>query len=187
MIKIGIFGGTFDPVHNGHRNLVIEAKKRLELDKIIIVPVACSPFKKNNPPIASGEDRIAMLSLAFEGIPGIEISDIEIQRGGISYTIDTIKEISMQFPAAVLFLIVTSDAWENFSTWREADEIKARAQVIFFTKRLPDDDKGDSMIEIPWVKISSTEIRNLRRGGEECKGYLPRKVLDYIRLNRLYS
>lgn len=182
-MRIGIFGGSFDPVHKGHINLVKELKKILHLNKVIVVPAFVSPFKTEKPPLARGHHRLEMLKLAFEGVSHIEISDIEIKRSDVSYTIDTIHELLDQYPYAELYLLLTDEALETFSRWRSFEEIQRLATVIYASK----DTNKPPIIQIPWIDISATKIREKLLKGEASHDFLPSKVLDYIHEHHLYS
>lgn len=182
-MRIGIYGGSFDPIHSGHVNLVKELKKILNLSKVIVVPAFVSPFKTATPPRASTQDRLKMVQLAFAGDWDVEVSDMEIRRGGVSYTIDTVLEIAQKYPGAALFLLLTDEALPSFSRWKSYQEIQKLTTVVFAAKKKTQ----EIVIEIPWVDISSTIIRQKLFRGEACDEFLSPKVLDYIHEHRLYS
>ncbi|MBM3192814.1 MAG: nicotinate-nicotinamide nucleotide adenylyltransferase [Chlamydiae bacterium] len=171
-MRIGLFGGSFDPVHKGHENLVKDCLNSLKLDKVFIIPAFVSPFKVDAPPIASPKDRLCMLKLAFENEPQVEILTEEIDRKEISYTIDTLKKICLEFPKDQIFLLLSEELREKFSLWKNVEEIKKMAHIEFREKK---------------NRISSTEIRRNLREGALCKNYLSAKVLDYIQKHQLYS
>ena len=185
MKKIGLFGGSFDPIHNGHCHLVKEAQKCLQLDKVIIFPAAVSPFKTKTPPRADGEMRLAMLRLAFEEEELVEISDVEIKRGGISYTIETVKFFKAKYPNDQLYLLLSYEALSNFSKWKSFAEIKKNVHLIFVGPLQATEEEVS--IKIPWIEISSTQIRDALKKHKDCKKFISFKVLDYIRRNSLYS
>ncbi len=171
-MKIGLFGGSFDPVHKGHENLLENFLKSISLDKVFVIPAFISPFKIDKPPKASPQDRISMLRLAFEADPRIEVLTDEIDRKKISYTIDTVKNISSKFPKGQFFLLLAEEMRESFHLWKEFEEIKKIVHIEFGEKKIP---------------ISSTEVRKRLKEGKSCKNYLSGKVLDYIEKHQLYS
>ncbi len=171
-MRIGLFGGSFDPVHLGHVYLAQTLKKNLDLDKVIIYPARVSPFKLDIPPKSSGKDRMKMLHLAFGGEEWVEFSSCELEREGVSYTIDTIREIKKKYPNDELYLLLSCESKENFLDWKESDEIEKNCRVVFGFKK-----EG----------ISSTQVRDALKRGKRCKELLSPKVLDYIRENKLYS
>lgn len=172
-MRIGLFGGSFDPVHMGHENLVRALIKKLSLDKVFVMPAFVSPFKVKTPPKASPEDRLAMLRLAFEGDEKVTVLTDEIDRQEVSYTIDTVRRLVKKFPQDKFFLLLTEEAISTFPLWKEFKEIQLLAQVVFV-----------GSAEIPWIPISSTEIRE---DLEKRKKFLSAKVLDYIGRHQLYS
>jgi len=187
--KIGIFGGSFDPVHLGHFNLISEIQKKMNFDKIIVVPVAISPLKKKYPPIANDQDRLAMLQLCFEKIRKVVVSDIELNRGGNSYTIDTVKFFLEKYRNAEFYLLMAEDVWLTFEGWKDSEELKKIVSIVVLTQdiRQVSAQEGVSFVEIPWIALSSTMIREKLSKKENCKNYISLKVLDYINLNCLYS
>jgi nicotinate-nucleotide adenylyltransferase len=171
-MRIGLFGGSFDPVHTGHVYLVHALKAKYQLDKVIIFPAWVSPFKLNSPPKASGEDRMAMLRLAFSGEKGIEFSSCELDRKGASYTIDTVRELKKNYLDDELYLLLAQETLESFPKWKEKEGIEKLCNVVFGDKK---------------ENISSTLVREALKRGEECKEFLSPEILDYIRKKGLYS
>lgn len=170
-MKIGVFGGSFDPVHIGHEALVKHVLQKYSLDKILIVPVYVSPFKVKTPPEALPKDRVAMLKLAFTGDSRIEICTDEIDRKEVSYTINTVRRMVQKFPHDEIVLILTDEALPTFDLWEESEEIQRLVQVVFTGPR---------------GSINSTEIRNRLKRGGGCKEFLSAKVLGYIEKYHLY-
>ncbi len=187
-MRIGIFGGTFDPVHNGHVHLVQEMSKALHLDLIIVVVANLSPFKLEYPPIAKAIDRLEMVKLAFREVKGVVVSPIEINRGGTSYTIDTVKKILKDYPDDEMFLLLTQDAVDSFENWKDSHEIESLVKVVFAIDQ-NSKFKFDNRFfcSIPWVRSSSTEVRNRLFAREDGRQFLSPKVLDYIAKHQLYS
>jgi len=171
-MRIGIFGGSFDPVHLGHEEVVREAYGKISLDKIVVVPVWVSPFKVKTPPIASPKDRVEMLKRAFLGVDWVEVLTDEIDRKEVSYTIYTIRRLVQKFPDVQFVLLLTEEARSSFPTWEKVEEIQKLVEVAFVGHR---------------SSISSTEVRERLQKGLDCKKFLSAKVLDYIEKHRLYS
>ncbi len=182
-MRIGIFGGSFDPVHKGHETLVHHLKEALSLDKVLVIPTATSPFKQNAPPRVSAEDRLALVKLAFQDDPSIEVLSLEIDRGGVSYTIDTVREIKKKYPSDELFLLVSEENKEKFGLWKEAEELQKNVTVVFAGIKKSSCQYGE-IIPIPRIDISSTKIR--KEGPYASRDYLSPKVLDYIEKHHLY-
>ena len=199
MEEIGFFGGTFDPIHLGHVNTVVQIKELANLKEVIVCTTFLAPHKVNKPPIASAEDRLQMTYLAFEGIPYVTVSDIEIKREGLSYTIDTLKEIAEKRKGQRLRLILEEDALANFHLWKEKDEILKIAPLLIGSRSYISQgfaekyfetfnfDLKKDYIKIKEMDISSTYIRDRLKKNLYCYHLLPKEVLDYIYKHRLYS
>lgn len=193
MTKIGIFGGSFNPVHNGHVNMAVQAAKELKLNKLLIVPTAVSPHKQSAK--ISFEDRAEMCRLAFEGCPIAEISDVERHLSGKSYTINTIRALQELNPNAQLFLIIGGDMLFSFEDWYRYESILKEAKVVAVARH---DDEYINLLEyanelgrvktlnIPVVDVSSTEIRKKLAAGEDISELVPEKVNEYIKEKSLY-
>ncbi|MDE2903995.1 MAG: nicotinate (nicotinamide) nucleotide adenylyltransferase, partial [Chloroflexota bacterium] len=128
MDRLGVYGGTFDPVHCGHLAVARSVREAYDLSRILFIPARQSPLR--DPPQASARDRLAMVRRAIDGMPGFEASAIDIDRPGPSYMIDTLTRLAGQHPRADLFLILGADAVAELPAWREADRILAAAQII---------------------------------------------------------
>jgi nicotinate-nucleotide adenylyltransferase len=178
---IGFFGGSFDPIHNGHLNLAIRLKEAAGLEKILFCPTFISPFKTHFKP-ASPEDRLKMIELAIQGAPGFELTDLEIKRGGPSFTIDTIKEI-LKHSNQPIRLILGEDQWASFPLWKEADELISLAPPLIGRRG------GGSLpfaVDIPLFDVSSTEVRARVKGGQWIDHLVPKPVSEYIYNQGLY-
>jgi len=128
-MKLGIYGGSFDPVHLGHLLVAQAAMEELELDRLFFIPVARSPFKPDNQP-APGSVRLRLLRLALVGKTNCEVDDQEIQRGGISYTVDTLRNYADRFPGAQLFCLIGADNAAKLNEWREPAALAALADFV---------------------------------------------------------
>jgi nicotinate-nucleotide adenylyltransferase len=183
MKKIGIYGGTFDPIHHGHLILARETQEQLGLDQIILVPAAASPFK--NAPAASSDMRLAMLRTAIEGEPSFAIDDCELKRQPPSFTIDTVLQIRDREKNAEFYLLVGEDNVVDLPKWSRFDELKKLVRFVVL-------DRGCTETKQPYetvrrkVDISSTEIRNRVASGRSIRYLVPQAVDEIIRKNNLY-
>ena len=189
-MKIGILGGTFDPIHEGHLALAGCARDQFLLDKVFFVPAAVSPFKTGQPCGASPEDRLAMLQLALQGHPGFEVSRCELERGGVSYTVDTLRHFHEQFPGAEFFLIMGEDTFAALERWKEPETVRKLARLGVAPRTANPVIKKNSAIfwlNMPHYAASSTEIRSafLRNPRSASEG-IPAAVQDYICTRGLY-
>lgn len=200
-MRIGIYGGAFNPVHNGHLHLAQWFLENQPLDKVIFVPTADPPHKSGKE-FAPKEDRLAMLSTAIQGKKEFEISDIEFQRGGKSYTYNTVCDMKRLYPNDSLFLIVGSDQFLNFDKWYRADDILSMVTLLAGARM---DDKEYRRMEkakesmdifngsevfvanLPVLPMSSDEIREKIKKGVSAKQYLPKGVWEYIDRKGLYN
>ena len=174
MRRIGILGGSFDPIHNGHLILAEYAEAELKLDWIIFVPCYKSAYKDKIIQ-ASPNDRIAMLGATLPD--KYSISGIELIREGVSYTIDTVKQFVKTFEEDELVLIVGADTIDTFDSWKDSEEIKRLVNIKFSSKDF----------YVPEIGISSTLIRKLVKEGKSIKYLVPEAVEDYIIKNKLYK
>lgn len=182
-MRLGIFGGSFDPPHLGHTMACLWALESGEVDRVLLVPVARHAFGKEAE--APFEQRVAMARLAVERLgEGAEVSDIEGRRPGINYMVDTLRELSVARPATEFRLIVGSDVAEEVSKWRMADAVVAMAPLL----ELPRPRTGERFDERPGAlpPISSTAVRQALRSGTDVSLFLSARVRDYIRQHGLY-
>lgn len=197
MKKVAIFGGTFNPVHNQHIALARQAIKELELDELVVMPTFISPHKSASP--APAEDRLNMLRLAFKNDPKITVSDYEIQKGGKSYTYQTVEHFS-QDKGVKLFFIVGADMLENFKTWRYPQRILDACDLVAFGRKdcSVDYEKerqyfkqtfGKEFIKLSYTGEiqSSTQIRVYNSLGLDITDMTALEVCEYIKQNGLYS
>jgi nicotinate-nucleotide adenylyltransferase len=190
-MKIGIFGGTFDPVHRGHLQLAQNARSQFSLDKVIFVPAYHPPHKQEMPFLTSARDRYEMVRLAIEGEPCFEISDCEIKRKGISYTFDTLLEFEKKYPGAAFFLILGKDAFAGVDTWYRAAELKERARFLV-AKRETDELPSSRGARVEWLQmalcpVSASGIREAIKLGRNVSDHLSPEVLQYICAKKLYQ
>ncbi len=188
-MKIGILGGTFNPVHIGHLILAEEAREKLGLDKIIFVPAALPPHK-DNLNIAPANDRLKMLKLAIKGNKFFAVSDIETKRQGRSYTIDTLKELKDKFSHDELYFIIGSDLLKYLNEWKDLGQIIKMVKFLAATRpgyplqQLP---PYIQTLAIRAVDISGFEVRAQVKGNKSFRYLVPDKVFDYINKRKLYK
>ncbi|MBQ9461474.1 MAG: nicotinate (nicotinamide) nucleotide adenylyltransferase [Clostridia bacterium] len=197
-MRTAIFGGSFDPVHQGHVDLSQVFVKKLELDRVIIIPAFVSPFKMSKGS-APGEYRLEMCRLAFEDFPNTEVSDIELRREGASYTCDTLTYISQIYPEDKLFLVTGADAFLTIQSWRSPEVIFSKAAICTIPRNDDDIAKLTShaeylrtlgaeteLLNVSVARVSSTEIRERVRKGLSINGMVPERVEQYILRKGLY-
>lgn len=193
-MRIGVFGGTFDPPHVGHLLLASDARDALSLDRLIFVPARTQPFKAEAPPAASAGDRLEMLRAAVADDAHYVVDDTEITRDGLSYTVDTLELLAMRFPRAQLFLLLGEDSIGSFGKWKSPERIRELATLAVM-RRGGDDAGPPNRIDIPGVltismrrvDVSSTEIRERIRAGKSIKGFVPEGVERFIEARGLYG
>ncbi len=212
MKKIGLLGGTFDPVHNGHLHLAEQAQRFFNLDKVVFVPAYRSPHKLALEPV-SCEHRLAMLTRALEGLPRFSMDKIEINKNEVSYTIETLKELQSNHPDWNIFLILGADAFQAIDTWKQCSQLLDYCNILVGTRpgaelQVSDSVKnklilsasatdvkvfknlekgtGVTFFQISPLDISSKNIRQRIYREEEVKNLLPPSVDHYIMQYRLY-
>ncbi|MFH1301428.1 MAG: nicotinate-nucleotide adenylyltransferase [Planctomycetota bacterium] len=198
-MRIGIFGGTFDPVHNAHLLLAEQCREQCELDEVWFIP-AGSPPHKGSIGISAGKERREMLDFAIAGHPAFVIKDLELHREGPSYTVETLRQLKTTHPDDEFFLIVGADSVRDLHTWREPEAILEMATLIGVNRpniSLPDLSEltqkfGENILSkilwvtMPGIDISSTDIRKRIREKKSVRFMTPRAVEVYIHNNRLY-
>ena len=188
-MKVGILGGTFNPIHIGHLILAEEAREKLGLDKVIFVPTYLPPHKEDTG-IASASSRLAMVKLAIQGHPCFSVSDKEIKRDGRSYTIDTIKEFKKENPEDELYFIIGSDLLNYLEDWKDLAQIIKLVKFIAATRPGYALEKIPSYIqtlEIRAVDVSGFEIRERIKQSKSFRYLVPEAVYRYITENKLYE
>lgn len=208
---VGILGGTFDPVHNGHLHLATTFLEQLKLAEILFVPSNNPPHRPA--PLASPEQRLEMLKLAVENHPHLKIDDCELERGGISYTIDTLKLIRNKIDEAPLCLIMGMENFKTLNHWHQWQSLLDYAHIVIVNRPERDENINSEEIknfmstfittaiedlhdqaagcilklDIPMLDISSTQIRNNIHSNLDSESLLPDKVLDFIHTQHLYK
>jgi nicotinate-nucleotide adenylyltransferase len=184
-MRIGIYGGTFNPVHHGHLILARQALEEFKLDRLVLVPAAESPFKLQNHSAPAG-DRLAMLQLAISGEDGFSVDPLEIDRGGVSYSIDTVKLFRNRHPGAELFFLVGEDNADRLTEWHRFEELKKLAHFVVLS-RSEDFQSPEYPVVQRRIEISSTEIRNRVANQESITYLVPESVKHYIEQHQLYQ
>jgi nicotinate-nucleotide adenylyltransferase len=190
--RIGILGGTFDPPHIGHLAAAVNVRHGLELDRVLVIP-ACIPWQKvGSRPITTPADRLAMVRAAFDAVPAIEVCTIELDRGGESFTVDTLDALHAGWPGRQWFVIVGSDVAPTMGTWRRADELVGLAEVVVYERPgaiggRPPEGWPHRVVDVPLLDVSSTDIRARVEDGRPIEGLVTAGTLDVIRGHGLYG
>jgi nicotinate-nucleotide adenylyltransferase len=193
--RIGVMGGTFDPIHHGHLVAASEVRSWFDLDEVIFVPTG-QPWQKSDREVAPAEDRYLMTVVATASNPDFSVSRVDIDRGGPTYTVDTLRDLARVYPDAELYFITGGDALAQILTWRNADEVFELAHFVGCTRPghqiteltlegLPRN--RVTIVEIPALAISSTECRNRVQAGEPVWYLVPDGVVQYIAKRSLYA
>jgi nicotinate-nucleotide adenylyltransferase len=191
-VRIGVFGGTFDPPHVGHLLLASDAREALRLDSLIFIPAATQPFKIHTPAVASPLDRLEMVRLAVADDANYTVDDTEIVRKGLSFTVDTLEHLSKKHPRAELFLLLGEDTLAGFDEWRNPVRIRELATLAVMRRTGPEAAPvspvapGVKEVSTRRVDVSSTEIRDRLRAGKSIKGFVPESVERFIDARGLY-
>lgn len=210
MKRIGLFGGSFDPVHNGHLLVAMAACEEIGLDRVFFIPAAQSPFKPESKP-APAEMRLRLLRLALAGKTNCEVDQQELQRGGTSYTIDTVRDYRKRFPNSELFYLIGADHIPQLHKWRSAEELAGSVEFVAIPRsdqgRVTSDEAAHSpragghpplvtshsslvfrvrsLRGFPFA-VSSSQIRERVRAGKSIDGLVPAAVAEAMRNSRLY-
>ena len=201
MKQLGLFGGSFNPIHNGHLHLVRAVKRAMQLDGVVLMPTGEAPHK-SSAEYAPAADRLEMCRLAAEKYRWLQISDYEIRKNGKSYTVETLRALTAQQPDAAWTLMIGSDMLLTFSQWRAWQEILQMARLCAVSR-----EKGDlpalnaaaetlrqqathadiTVLSVRAVPVSSTQIRKNLQIGADCSCLLPENVVKYIEDHRIYK
>ena len=205
-MRIGIFGGSFDPVHQGHLVVAECCREQARLDRVVFVPAATQPFKQDRV-LADGQHRAEMLGLAVGGNPAFAVSTVELDRGGVSYTVDTLAALQAAHGADELLLILGPDALASLPDWREPARILDLAHVLAVERSGEDDvaalvreprlevllgaERAASLVAekivVPAIGIWASDLRALVKAGRSIRYRTPRAVEQYISTHRLYA
>ena len=194
--RIGILGGTFDPVHVGHLVAAVNVRHELKLDRVLLV-VANQPWQKvGTRPVTPAGDRLALVEAAVHGHEGLEASSIEIDRGGISYTADTVTELAASDPGADLHLVIGADVAPTLGTWIRLEEVRRSVTLVIVNRpgaRVATTGSGGPLagwkveiVEIPGLEISSTDLRDRAATGRPLDFLVPPDAIRVIRELNLY-
>jgi nicotinate-nucleotide adenylyltransferase len=190
MERLGVFGGTFDPVHVGHVVVATESRAQLALDRVLLV-VAGDPWQKRGKVVASAADRLALVDAAVDGVEGVEASAIEIERDAPSVTAQTLEALTA--PGRELFLVLGADAVANMGTWRRLEETRDLATVVVVERagdahsEPPGSGWRVQRVAIPRLDIASTDLRERLGSGRPIDGLVPPAVVRTIRARGLYT
>lgn len=199
-MKIAIMGGTFNPIHIGHINAALIAKKELDLDKVLFIPSGNPPHKDVSERVENKKNRFNMTKLAIEDIEDFEISDIEIEKREKCFTIDTLKKLNKLYSFENITLILGTDMFLSFEKWKDYDKILEMCDLTVIARFFDDTDKIKhkkmsfdeetqkkiKILDSKVIQISSTEIREMILKGQNTDKFLLPKVAQYIKLNKLY-
>ncbi|MEP6508690.1 MAG: nicotinate-nucleotide adenylyltransferase [Gemmatimonadales bacterium] len=195
-MRLGLFGGSFNPPHIGHLLVAVDAFEALGLDKLIIMPASANPLKTRNAGGPTPVQRLEMAKLAFASDQRFEVSDVEIGRGGLSYTVDTLEELAAENVGAELILMLGMDSLATFTNWVRPEQILVLARLAVLTRsgganagakeglKLPE---GATLVTTRLVDVSSSEIRHRLAHGKSIKGFVAESVEDYILAAKLYT
>ena len=185
--RIGLFGGTFDPVHLGHTIVAEWVQSKLGLDTVYFIPNYIHPFAKRED-ILNSAHRLKMLELAISDYPDFKICRYEIEKNEISYSIDTIHYFQEQFPKSELYYLIGADNIDEFDLWKEANEIFKLATVVVFNRKGDNGNESAKFkyVDSPVIEISSSQIRNRLKTGLPYRSFIHPDVYNYIEKNKLY-
>jgi nicotinate-nucleotide adenylyltransferase len=190
-LRIGLFGGTFDPPHVGHIAAAVNVRHALGLDVVRMV-VANDPYQKSaTRDISPADARMEMVRAACEGIPGLEVSDVEITRGGPSYTFDTVRELHNEHPDAEVFVIIGSDTASRLETWHKWNELADMVTFVVIARDVEELTLPSTVdlvrVDVPVIECSSTELRRRLCDGDDTTHLLSQSVVDVIHAHNLYG
>lgn len=191
-MRIGILGGSFDPVHQGHLTLARESERQFQLDKILFIPAAQPPHKRADSVLTPAPIRARMVALAIQEEPKWELCDLELARPGVSYTVDTLRSLRKDYPPSTrFFFIAGSDSFQDLPRWKEPEEILRLCEWIVaprlgfpLPEKMP---PGFHRLEIKPIAVSASEIREKCRQGADVSDWIPEKVQDYLVRLKVYG
>jgi nicotinate-nucleotide adenylyltransferase len=189
--RVGVFGGTFDPIHQGHLVLAEQCREQARLDRVLFIPAARPPHKTGDAMTAIAR-RAEMVRLAVAGHPAFEVDELEKDRPGPSYTVDTLEELQPRYPGAQLCLLIGADSLAELATWRDAARIGELAELVI-AARPGWSAEGTAMVAgrrtvvaMPLIDIASRDLRRWAADGRSLRYLVPRAVECYIETHRLY-
>lgn len=204
--RFGVFGGSFDPIHVGHLSIAQQVRNALKLEKVILLPAAMPPHKRDGRELAPAADRLAMCELAIHNLHGLAVSDFELRKAGVSYTVETARALRQAYgPEARIFFIIGSDSLADLPHWYEVQELLGLLDFAVAERReaplkdslwqeirkalgpAVEEKLRLGVVAVKRVDVSSTLIRDLLQAGAAIPGYLRRDVEDYIRQKGLYG
>ena len=199
-MRVGILGGTFDPVHLGHLIVGEEARGRLELERVVFIPTG-QPWLKEQQPATAGKHRLQMLELALASNPKFDVASVEVDRPGPTYTVDTLEDLHQELGSEVeLYFIIGMDALEQFRQWQRPERMLElcklavvnrpgyqRVDVNEMVREYPQVGPGLTLLNVPRVEISSTDIRRRVAEGKSIRYLVPEVVQEYIQEHGLYQ
>ncbi|MHC4162040.1 MAG: nicotinate-nucleotide adenylyltransferase [Planctomycetota bacterium] len=198
VVRLGIYGGSFDPIHRGHIAAALAAREARGLGSVLLLPAGAPPHKKKGC-VAPFEDRLEMARLAVAGREGLEAMELEGQRKGPSYTVDTVEELRAQHPAGEFELLVGADMLEDLPGWRRVEDLLTMVRVVAFARPGADSEQAQATfrdqygpgsflwLEVPPFPAASSEIRRRLSGGEDVEEWLDPAVVAYVREHGLYT
>lgn len=184
-----MLGGTFDPIHHGHLAAASEVCAALGLDQVLLAPTYRQPFKDGFDS-APAEHRLEMCRLAVDGDDRLAVTPVDVERGGITYTVDTLTDLREQLPGAELYFITGADALARLSEWKDAERLPELARFVGVTRpghSLSQLDTPHALVEVPAMAVSSTDVRRRVRSGAPVRYLVPRAVAEYIAQHDLYA
>ena len=190
-MKIGVLGGTFDPIHNAHLLLAEQAREQLGLSKVLFIP-AGDPWRKAFRRVIPAKHRLVMTQLAVKDDPGFVVDDCEIEREGATYTADTLRDLHNRYAKDDLYLLLGEDALADLPFWREPESIAEEANIVVAPRggvvlpELPFDPERVIRIKMPYLEISSTDIRARAKADGSLRYLVPDAVAGYIKEHKLY-
>ena len=192
-MKIGIFGGSFDPIHTGHAIIAQHIISSGVVDRLWFMVSPLNPLKVDKKQQVADTDRLRMVEMVSRPMEGVETSAFEFTMPKPSYTIDTLNALQAKFPDDEFYLVIGGDNWEVFGKWRNTEEILAKYHVLIYPRLghevvIPEELKAHvQLIDAPIIELSSTEIRERLAHGQSVRYYVPDEVLNYIERKQLYS
>jgi nicotinate-nucleotide adenylyltransferase len=198
VVRLGIYGGSFDPIHRGHVAAAEAARRARSLGRVMLLPAGAPPHKKKGC-VAAFEHRLEMARLAAAGREGLEVQELEGQRKGPSYTVDTVEELRAQHPAGEFELLVGADMLEDLPGWRRVEDLLTMVRVVAFARPGADSERAQATfrdqygpgsflwLEVPPFPASSSEIRRRLAGGEDVEDWLDPAVAAYISEHGIYT